>query len=130
MELVVRELSADDVSSQYSLIFSPTLISSNTLPFPHDDIPKLVYAPEFTKDESPGGLIVAGGVKILLFALNSAESQQRITRKLSKAKEKDKDKSRGNRRSISSVVVAEAQKDTKYRSPTASVQWPFHAVRA
>ncbi|KAF9053599.1 hypothetical protein BDZ89DRAFT_1056185 [Hymenopellis radicata] len=130
VELVVRELSADDVSSQYSLIFSPTLISSNTLPFPHDDIPKLIFAPEFSQDESPGGLVVAGGVKILLFALNSAESQQRITRKLSKAKEKEKDKSRGNHRSSSSVMVVEAQKDTKYRSPTASVQWPFHAVTA
>lgn len=127
VQLSARELYYQDAALQtdrYSTIFTPTLISQSNLPTPYDIPFRLLYTPDFSVNGSPGGILVVGGLKILLFALNSPTAQRRQDRKRGNP---DTSKRTRSARQITKEVHDEVE---KHRKPDGSVQWPFAIVTA
>ncbi|KAJ7202805.1 mono-functional DNA-alkylating methyl methanesulfonate N-term-domain-containing protein [Mycena pura] len=135
IQLYARTVLSDDISRHLSAVLHPTPISSKTLPYPEDAIPKLIPVPrpQDAEDVDPenesesfiGGVLVVGGTRILLFEMASAEGQAKQRnkrRKLERGRESEnqaeKDKARQKQN----------ERDTRKRKPKAFVDWPWSEV--
>ncbi|KAJ7645598.1 mono-functional DNA-alkylating methyl methanesulfonate N-term-domain-containing protein [Mycena polygramma] len=138
IQLHARTVSEDDISHQLSTVLQPTPISTKVLPYPEENIPKLITVPcprDFANvdpedDESEsfiGGVLLVGGTRILLFDLLSARGQakqQNKRRKLERGKES------GVKAEVEKASQKQRERETRRRKPKAFVEWPWSEVTA
>ncbi|THG98601.1 hypothetical protein EW026_g3605 [Hermanssonia centrifuga] len=137
VQLLARDinLKSQDLSISYSLFLSNTILPASAFPDTENQpmlipIPPFALAPE-DEDEGEkhciGGVLVAGGRKILFYELTSKETRKR---------QKDKDKRQTKRKASSAkedtelAREKEKEKDAKKLKARASVKWPWSEVTA
>lgn len=133
VQLLSRDVDVDglELSPDPSTLFQPTRIEESVLNFPETTIPQLISVPPDNADTSnevfPGGVMVVGGRRILLFELASKESQekQRGKQKRLDAKKKSTDPAE-----VAKARAKERERGERRRNPKFSVDWPWSSVSA
>ncbi|KAJ7714198.1 mono-functional DNA-alkylating methyl methanesulfonate N-term-domain-containing protein [Mycena metata] len=119
-----------DISSDLSTVLHSTPISSKTLPYPMEAVPKLipVPCPRDASDESDsfiGGVLLVGGTRILLFEVVSAEGQLKQSNKRRKL---EREKTSGKKADVEKASKKEEERNGRKRRPKAFVDWPWSEV--
>ena len=138
IQLIARDIIVDDLelSAHPSTVLHPTPISTNILPCPTECVPKLLSVPpsqlavdDEDEDEEgfPGGVLIVGGKKILLFELVSRHGQakQRGKRRRLEARKKSTDAAE-----VEKAKEKEMEREGRKRKPKGSVEWPWSEVTA
>jgi len=136
VQLLARDVLVEDfeLSTKPSPLLKPTSVSARIFPFPTDIVPLLVPVPsndmqeDVDQDEQfPGGILIFGGRKILLYELSSSEAmaKQQGKRKRSETKLKS-----GDAAEVSKALQKEKERAARVRVAFGSVEWPWSEVLA
>ncbi|KAJ6584701.1 CPSF A subunit region-domain-containing protein [Mycena capillaripes] len=135
VQLHARTISVDDqdISPELSTVLHPTPISTKTLPYPEDAIPKLIPVPcpqdaVNRDDESEsfiGGVLLVGGTRILLFELLSPEGQ---SKQKNKRRKLERGKESTNKAEVEKASQKQRERESRKRKPKAFVDWPWSEI--
>lgn len=137
IQLIARDLEPGkddwDLSPFPSTILQPTAISKKVLPLPEDNIPCLIPVPPLLAEDDDeerdflGGVLVAGGNKVLLYELASERSRAKQRGKRDRL---EKLKTGSDAAKAKSANFKQLERDARKRKPTATVEWPWGEVTA
>ncbi|KAJ7163276.1 mono-functional DNA-alkylating methyl methanesulfonate N-term-domain-containing protein [Mycena filopes] len=121
-----------DISPEPSTVLHSTPISSKTLPYPEDVVPKLIPVPcprdadDSDENESfIGGVLLVGGTRILLFEVVSADGQ---AKQKNKRRKLERDKASGKKAVEEKALKKEDERNSRKRKPKAFVDWPWSEI--
>ncbi|KAJ7043868.1 mono-functional DNA-alkylating methyl methanesulfonate N-term-domain-containing protein [Mycena alexandri] len=122
-----------DISPDLSTVLHFTPISSKTLPYPAEAVPKLIPVPcprdtDADLEESDsfiGGVLLVGGTRILLFEVVSAEGQ---LKQKNKRRKLEREKTSGKKADIEKASKKEDERNSRKRKPKAFVDWPWSEI--